>query len=60
VLNGVGDRLADRGDLATARESYEESLAIRKQTGEKQTAAEAELALARYPLKKGTHLMRKA
>ena len=45
--------LADRGDLAAARKSYEESLALRKQTGEKQTVAETELALARLSLEEG-------
>lgn len=53
VLSGRGDVLTDRGDLVAARKSYEEALTIRKQTGEKQTAAETELALARPPLKKG-------
>jgi Flp pilus assembly protein TadD len=53
ALSGVGDVLADRGDLAAARKSYEESLALRKQMGEKQTVAETELALARLSLDEG-------
>jgi ATP/maltotriose-dependent transcriptional regulator MalT len=39
--------------LVAARKSYEEALAIRKQTGEKQTAAETELALARLAIEEG-------
>lgn len=50
VLSGRGETLYARGDLAAARESYEQSLAIRKQTGEKQAAAETELALARLAI----------
>ncbi|HYM78452.1 MAG TPA: tetratricopeptide repeat protein [Candidatus Dormibacteraeota bacterium] len=53
VLSGRGDVLADRGDLVGARKSYAEALAIRKQTGEKQTAAETELALARLAIEEG-------
>jgi tetratricopeptide (TPR) repeat protein len=53
VLSGRGDVLTDRGDLVAARKSYEEALAIRKQTGEKQTAAETELALARLAIEEG-------
>jgi ATP/maltotriose-dependent transcriptional regulator MalT len=53
VLNGVGDVLTDRGDLTAARKSYEESLEIRKQIGEKQLAAETELALARLSIEEG-------
>jgi ATP/maltotriose-dependent transcriptional regulator MalT len=47
VTIGVGDVLLDRGDLEGARKSYQESLALRKQIGEKQAVAETELALAR-------------
>jgi ATP/maltotriose-dependent transcriptional regulator MalT len=43
----------DRGDLAAARKFYEESLALRKQTGEKQPVAETELALARLSIEEG-------
>jgi DNA-binding winged helix-turn-helix (wHTH) protein/tetratricopeptide (TPR) repeat protein len=53
VLSGSGDVLTDRGDLVAARKSYEEALTIRKQTGEKQTAAETELALARLAIEEG-------
>jgi tetratricopeptide (TPR) repeat protein len=53
ALNGLGDTLADRGDLAAARKSYEDSLALRIQAGEKQTAAETEIALARLSIEEG-------
>ncbi len=53
ALSGSGDVLADRGDLVGARKSYQEALAIRKQTGEKQTAAESELALTRLAIEEG-------
>jgi len=53
VLSGRGDVLTDRGDLVAASKSYEEALAIRKQTGEKQTAAETQLALARLAIEGG-------
>ena len=53
VLSGRGETLYERGDLAAAHESYEQSLAIRKQTGEKQTAAESALALARLAIDEG-------
>ncbi len=53
ALNGLGDTLADRGDLAAARKSYEDSLALRNQAGEKQTAAETEIALARLSIEEG-------
>jgi Tfp pilus assembly protein PilF len=50
VLTAIGDVLLDRGDLDSARKSYQESLSLRKQIGEKQTVAETELALARLSL----------
>ncbi|MGB0011409.1 MAG: tetratricopeptide repeat protein [Candidatus Sulfotelmatobacter sp.] len=53
ILSGKGDVLTDRGDLASARKSYEEALTIRKQTGETQTAAETELALAHLAIEEG-------
>ncbi len=53
VLSGRGETLYERGDLFAARGSYEQSLAIRKQTGEKQTAAETVLALARLAIEEG-------
>ena len=39
--------------LDRARKSYEDSLAIRRQTGEKLTASETELALARLAIEEG-------
>jgi DNA-binding winged helix-turn-helix (wHTH) protein/tetratricopeptide (TPR) repeat protein len=53
VLFGMGDVLADRGDLVAARKSYEESLALRTQSGEKQNAAEDQVALARLSVEEG-------
>jgi ATP/maltotriose-dependent transcriptional regulator MalT len=50
VLIGLGDVLSDRGDLVSARKSYEESLALRNQVGEKQTVAETEVALAQISI----------
>jgi hypothetical protein len=43
----MGDVYRAQGDLVVARKAYEESLALRKQTGEKQTVGETDLALAR-------------
>ena len=43
----------DRGDLAAARKSYEESLALRERAGEKQAAAETQVALARLAIEEG-------
>jgi hypothetical protein len=45
-----------RGQSRMPRKSYAEALAIRKQTGEKQTAAETELALARLAIEEGHSL----
>ena len=53
ALAGLGDAFADRGDLVAARRSYEESLALRNQAGEKQAAAETEIALARLSIEEG-------
>jgi eukaryotic-like serine/threonine-protein kinase len=53
ALTGLGDTLADRGDLVAARKSYEESLALRHQAGEKQTACETDLAMARLSVEEG-------
>ena len=53
VLAGTGDVLMDRGDLAGARKSYEEALELRRKAGEKQFAAEAEIALAQLSIEEG-------
>jgi eukaryotic-like serine/threonine-protein kinase len=45
--------LVDQGDLQAARRSYQESLGLRKEIGDKQTVAESELALARLSLNEG-------
>ena len=45
--------LADRGALAAARKSYEESLALRERAGEKQAAAETQVALASLAIEEG-------
>ena len=49
----MGDVLTDRGDCTAARKSYEESLALRERAGEKQTAAEIRVALARVAIEEG-------
>jgi DNA-binding winged helix-turn-helix (wHTH) protein/tetratricopeptide (TPR) repeat protein len=53
ILTGEGNIQADRGDLAAAEKSYDESLAIRKQIGQKQNAAETELALSQLAIEQG-------
>jgi predicted negative regulator of RcsB-dependent stress response len=53
ALDGVGDVLADQGDLQSARKSYLESLALSQRVGDKQGVAETELALARLSLDEG-------
>jgi ATP/maltotriose-dependent transcriptional regulator MalT len=53
VLSGEGDVFTDRGDLAAARKAYEESLALRNQLGEKQFAAETQVALAALSIEEG-------
>ena len=45
--------LADQGDLQAARNSYQESLALCKELGDKQAVAETELALARLSIEEG-------
>jgi eukaryotic-like serine/threonine-protein kinase len=50
VLNGMGDVALDRGDFALARKRYEEALALRNQAGEKQSAAESRVSLARLTI----------
>ena len=53
VLSGMGDVALDRGDLALARKRYEEALALRNQAGEKQTAAESRVSLAKLAIEEG-------
>jgi hypothetical protein len=53
VLTGLGDVFADRGDLAAARHSYDQSLALRNQIGEKQMVGETEIAMARISIEEG-------
>ena len=52
VIAGRADVLLDRGDLATAKKQYEESLTLRAQTSEKQAEAEA-VALAKVSIEEG-------
>ena len=53
ILTGIGDVLTDRGDLNGARKSYEESLALRQQAGQKQFLAETQVALAHLSVEEG-------
>jgi tetratricopeptide repeat protein len=53
VLNGLGDLALDRGDLASARKFYEEALGLRIQAGEKQTATESRVSLAKLAIEEG-------
>ena len=53
VLSGMGDVALDRGDLTLARKRYEEALALRSQAGEKQTAAESRVSLAKLAIEEG-------
>ena len=53
VLNGMGDVALDRDDLALARNRYEEALSLRTQAGEKQSAAESRVSLARLAIEEG-------
>jgi eukaryotic-like serine/threonine-protein kinase len=53
VLSGMGDVLKDRDNLKAAHESYEESLALRTQTGERQAIAESEVLLAELSIEEG-------
>ena len=53
VLSGMGDVAFDRGDLALARKRYEEALALRSQAGEKQSAAESRVSLAKLGIEEG-------
>jgi tetratricopeptide (TPR) repeat protein len=49
----MGDLALDRGDLTLARKRYEEALALRNQAGEKQSAAESRVALAKLAIEEG-------
>jgi eukaryotic-like serine/threonine-protein kinase len=53
ALAGAGDVLADLGDLQTARNSHQESLALCKELRDKRAVAETELALARLSIEQG-------
>lgn len=53
VANGKGDLAVDRGNLGLARKEYEEALGLRNQSGEKQTAAESRVSLARVAIEEG-------
>lgn len=52
----MGDVALDRGDLMLARKRYEEALALRDQAGEKQTAAESRVSLAKLAIEEGHYL----
>jgi DNA-binding winged helix-turn-helix (wHTH) protein/tetratricopeptide (TPR) repeat protein len=53
VLSGMGDLALDRGDLTLARKRYEEALALRSGAGEKQTATESRVSLAKLAIEEG-------
>lgn len=53
TLSVLGELLTYEGDLKAARKAHEEALAIRTQLGEKGTAAEDSLALARITFEEG-------
>ena len=53
VLSGEGDLALDRGDLTLARKFYEEALGLRNGAGEKQSAAESRVSLARLAIEEG-------
>ncbi len=53
VLSGMGDVALDRGDLVLSRKRYEESLDLRNQAGEKQTATESRVSLAKLAVEEG-------
>jgi DNA-binding winged helix-turn-helix (wHTH) protein/tetratricopeptide (TPR) repeat protein len=53
VLSGMGDVALDRGDLALARTRYEESFELRNQAGERQTATESRVSLAKLAIEEG-------
>ena len=50
VLSGMGDVALDRGDLVLSQKRYEESLDLRNQAGEKQTATESRVSLAKLAI----------
>ena len=49
----MGDVALDRGDLVSSRKRYEESLDLRNQAGEKQTATESRVSLAKLAIEEG-------
>jgi len=49
----MGDVALDRGDLVLSRKRYEESLDLRNQAGEKQTATESRVSLAKLAVEEG-------
>jgi tetratricopeptide (TPR) repeat protein len=49
----MGDVALDRGDLGLTRKRYEEALALRNQAGEKQSAAETRVSLAKLAIEEG-------
>src|SRR5581483_10302817 len=53
VLSGMGDVALDRGDLTLARKRYEEAFALRNQAGEKQTATQSRVSLAKLGMEEG-------
>ena len=53
VLSGMGDVALDRGDLVLSRKRYQESFDLRNQAGEKQTAAESRVSLAKLAIEEG-------
>ncbi len=53
TLSALGDLLAYEGDLAGARKAHQDALAIRTQLGEKGTANQDTLSLARLTLEAG-------
>jgi ATP/maltotriose-dependent transcriptional regulator MalT len=53
TLSALGDLLLYEGDIPAARKAHEDALAIRTQLGEKGTAAQDSLALARLTLEDG-------
>jgi tetratricopeptide (TPR) repeat protein len=53
VVSGMGDLALDRGNLSEARKYYEEALGLRTQAGEKQTAAETRVSLAKLAIEEG-------
>jgi DNA-binding winged helix-turn-helix (wHTH) protein/tetratricopeptide (TPR) repeat protein len=53
VFSSLGDVQMDRGDLAASRKSYQQSLDLRNQIGEIQTAAQTRVYLAKLSVEEG-------